>query len=60
MATAAESERQQFVELTRVLQEQEVANPQRLERIRGEVMEAPVVDRDLLRATRERLENPPP
>ena len=60
MAVAAESEREQFVELTRVLQEQEVVNPQRLEMIRGGVMEAPVVDRDLLRRTRERLEIPPP
>lgn len=60
MAVAAEAEREQFVELTRVLQEQDVASPQSLERIRGGVMEVPMVDRELLRVTRERLEIPPP
>ena len=60
MAVPAESEREQFVELTRVLQEQDVGSPQSLERIRGGVMEAPVVDRELLRVTQERLEIPPP
>lgn len=59
MAAAAETERRQFVELTRVLQEQDVASPQSLEMIRGEILEGPVVDRELLRVTREQLEVPP-
>lgn len=59
MAGAVETERRQVAELTRVLQEQQIGDPQELERIRSQILEVPVIDRDLLRTSRERLEPPP-
>ncbi len=57
MAVAADTERTQVGELTRVLQEQQVGDPERLEMIRGEILAPPMVDRDLLRLNRVRLEH---
>lgn len=59
IAVAAEKEREQVIELTHVLQDQGVANPERLEMIRGEISSVPVVDRSLLRNSRDLVRRPP-
>lgn len=59
IAVAAEIERSQIVALTEVLQERRVGNPESLEIIRGQLREAPTVNRDMLHSNREMLERPP-
>jgi uncharacterized protein YlxW (UPF0749 family) len=55
MAIAVETERAQVVELTRVLEEQSVVDPRRLEMIRREIMSVPLADPEALRSNRDRI-----
>ena len=59
IAVANEIERRQIVALTEVLQERRVVNPESLEMIRGELMRAPTVNRDMLHSERELMKRPP-